>query len=147
MTCTEEYQERIVYTFNAFCKIVIRYAAISAWRDRSRKRKREISFEYLAEEKFYPSSISDGYFTMSCGEYPITICGQTIIINNGELATALLSLPEKKREIIYFYFFGRCSQREIGKMYGHCQSTVWHHIHSALRMLQKEMEVCPYGKS
>jgi len=38
-----------------------------------------------------------------------------IIYANGEFAVALLSLPEKKREIIYLYFFGHYTQREIGK--------------------------------
>lgn len=47
MTCTEEYKEHIEYTFQAFCKVVIRNAAITAARTRSRKYKREISLEYL----------------------------------------------------------------------------------------------------
>ncbi|GFH91227.1 hypothetical protein IMSAGC002_02479 [Lachnospiraceae bacterium] len=62
MPCTEAYKEHIEYTFNAFCRVVIHYAAINAWRDRDR-RQREISFEYLAEEKFYPfstKSLRDG---------------------------------------------------------------------------------------
>ena len=73
--------------------------------------------------------------------YPITICGQTVILTNGELAAALLSLPEKNREIIFLYFFGHYTQREIGEMYGRCRSTAWHHIHSALQMLHEEMDV------
>ena len=59
MACTEAYREHIMYSFNAFCKVVIRYAAINAWRDRNRRRQREISFEYLTEEKFHPLSTSD----------------------------------------------------------------------------------------
>ena len=51
MTCTEEYKEHIEYTFQAFCKVVIRNAAITAARTRSRKYKREISLEYLTDEK------------------------------------------------------------------------------------------------
>ncbi len=39
MACTEAYKEHIMYTFNGFCKTVIRYAAINAWRDRSRQRE------------------------------------------------------------------------------------------------------------
>ena len=54
MDCTEAYREHIMYSFNGFCKVVIRYAAINAWRDRNRRRQKEISFEYLTEEKFYP---------------------------------------------------------------------------------------------
>lgn len=128
--CTEAYKEHIMYTFNAFCRVVIRYATLNSWRDRSRKRQREISFEYLTEEKFYPFSTSNKYFIDPYEQYPITICGQTVILTNGELAAALLSLPEKKREIIYLYFFGHYTQQEIGEMYGRCRSTAWHHIHS-----------------
>ena len=101
MVCTEAYKEHIMYSFNAFCKVVIRYAAMNAWRDRNRRRQKEISFEYLTEEKFYPLSTSDEFLKSPYEQYPVTICGQTIILTNGELAAALLSLPEKKREIIY----------------------------------------------
>ena len=128
MACTEAYKEHIMYTFNGFCKVVIRYAAINAWRDRDRRRQKEISFEYLTEEKFYPLSTSDEYFTIPYEEYPVTICSQTVILTNGELAAALLSLPEKKREIIYLYFFGNYTQQEIGKMYGRCRSTMCHRL-------------------
>jgi len=93
MDCTEAYKEHIMYSFNGFCKVVIRYAAINAWRDRNRRRQREISFEYLTEEKFYPLSTSDEALKSPYEQYPVTICGQTIILTNGELAAALLSLP------------------------------------------------------
>ena len=141
MPCTEAYKEHIMYTFNGFCKTVIRFAALNAWRDRSRRRQKEISLEYLTEEKFYPLGTTDEYFEAPYEEYPITICGQTVILTNGELAAALLSLPERKREIIFLYFFGDYTQQEIGEMYGRCRSTAWHHIHSALQMLHEEMEV------
>ena len=147
MTCTEAYKEHIMYSFNGFCKVVIRYAAINAWRDRNRRRQKEISFEYLTEEKFYPLNTSDEALKSPYEQYPVTICGQTIILTNGELAAALLSLPEKKREIIYLYFFGNYTQQEIGDLYGHCKSTAWHYIHSALQMLQEEMEVLLRGES
>ena len=105
-----------------------------------------ISFEYLTEEKFYPLSTSDEFLKSPYEQYPVTICGQTIILTNGELAAALLSLPEKKREIIYLYFFGNYTQQEIADLYGHCKSTAWHYIHSALQMLQREMEGFSHGE-
>ena len=147
MPYTEAYKEHIMYTFNGFCKTVIRFAAINAWRDRSRRRQKEISLEYLTEEKFYPLGTTDEYFEAPYEEYPITICGQTVILTNGELAEALSSLPEKKREIIYLYFFGHYTQQEIGELYGRCRSTAWHHIHSALQMLHEEMEVLFHEES
>ena len=89
MPCTEAYREHIMYTFNGYCKIVIRFAVINAWRDRSRRRQKEISLEYLTDEKFYPLGTTDEYFEALYEEYPITICGQTVILTNGELAAAL----------------------------------------------------------
>ena len=91
MTDFEQYKEHIEYTFNAFCKIVIRHAAI----DESRRLKsiweHEISFEYLTEEKFYPFSTEDIYFAEpeERPEYPVFICGQMIMLDNPQLAAAL----------------------------------------------------------
>ena len=115
--------------------------------DNIKRRQREISFEYLTEEKFYPFCTSDTYFIDPYKQYPVTICGQRVILTNGNLAEALSSLPEKKREIIYLYFFGRYTQQEIGELYGRCRSTAWHHIHSALQMLHEEMEVLFHEES
>ena len=115
MACTEIYKEHIMYTFHGFCKVVIRNAAITAWRDQQRRHKRELSLEYLTVEKHYPLGTSDEYFTAPYEEYPVTICGQTIILTNGKLAAALLSLPEKNREIIFLYFFGTTDSGKSGK--------------------------------
>ena len=46
MTEHEKYQEHIRHTHDAFCKTVIRYAAIDAARSIRSRRKREISLEY-----------------------------------------------------------------------------------------------------
>ena len=106
-----------------------------------------ISLEYLTEEKFYPLGTTDKYFEAPYEEYPITICGQTIILTNGELAAALLSLPERNREIIFLYFFGDYTQQEIGEMYGRCRSTTGYQIRRTLKLLQRKMEVLSHGES
>ena len=51
MTEHEKYQEHIRHTHDVFCKTVIRHAAIDAARSIRSRRKREISLEYLIEEK------------------------------------------------------------------------------------------------
>ena len=54
MACTEAYKEHIMYTFNGFCKTVIRFAAINAWRDRSRRRQKEISLDkYIVKSMLF----------------------------------------------------------------------------------------------
>lgn len=97
MTCTEEYREHIEYTFHAFCKVVIRNATINAARTRSRKHKREISLEYLTDEKHYPLGTTDEYFQAPepDEEYILTLCGDTVIFSSGLLAEALSRLDER----------------------------------------------------
>ena len=58
----KEYKEHIQYTHNAYCRIVIRHASIDAARMLFAKWKREISLEYLTEEKFVPLSTIDSIF-------------------------------------------------------------------------------------
>ena len=79
MTCTEEYKEHIESTFHAFCKVVIRNATINAARTRSRRYKREISLEYLTNEKHYPLGTADKYFQIPGIDenYIVHLCGDT----------------------------------------------------------------------
>ena len=142
MTCTEEYREHIEYTFHAFCKVVIRNATINAARTRSRKHKREISLEYLTDEKHYPLGTTDEYFQAPepDEEYILTLCRDTVIFSSGLLAEALSRLDEREREMIYLSFFKRIPQHEIGRQYGRSRSTAGYHIRKALRQLQAEME-------
>lgn len=140
MTCTEEYREHIEYTFHAFCKVVIRNATINAARTRSRKHKREISLEYLTDEKHYPLGTTDEYFQAPepDEEYILTLCGDTVIFSSGLLAEALSRLDEREREMIYLSFFKRIPQHEIGRQYGRSRSTAGYHIRKVLRQLQAE---------
>ena len=142
MTCTEEYREHIEYTFHAFCKVVIRNATINAARTRSRKHKREISLEYLTDEKHYPLGTTDEYFQAPepDEEYILTLCGDTVILSSGLVAEALSRLDEREREMIYLSFFKRIPQHEIGRQYGRSRSTAGYHIRKALRQLQAEYE-------
>lgn len=109
MTCTEEYKEHIEYTFHAFCKIVIRNASYTAVRTWCRNHKREISLNYLTDEKHYPFGTTDEYFKAPehYGQYLITICGDTIILYDELLAAALSRLPVLEREMVYLSFFKR----------------------------------------
>ena len=141
MACTEEYKEHIEYTFHAFCKVVIRNAKYNALRTWRRKYQREISLEYLTEEKFYPFSTTDDYFS---GEYPVTVCGDTLILYDRLLAAALSRLPLREREMLYLSFFKRIPQHEIGRRYGCSRSTAGYHIRTSIGRLYEEMEGMKY---
>lgn len=142
MTDFEQHKEHIEYTFNAYCKVVILHAAIDEIRRLRSTWKREISFEYLTEEKFYPISTEDEYFAEpeQRREYPVTVCGQTVMLDNPQLAAALPQLPEQWREMLYLRFFQQYTYKEIGRLYGRNRTTISAHIRKALRQLYEEME-------
>ena len=142
MSYSEEYKEHIEYTFHAFCKVVIRNATINAARTRSRKHKREISLEYLTDEKHYPLGTTDEYFQAPepDEEYIPNLCGDTVILNNGLLVQALSRLPVEEQEMLYLSFYHRLSQEKIGKRYGRSRSATGYHIRKSLRRLYEEME-------
>ena len=74
--------------------------------DTGRKHKREISLEYLTDEKHYPLGTTDEYFQAPepDEEYILTLCGDTVIFSSGLLAEALSRLDEREREMIYLSF-------------------------------------------
>ena len=137
-----EYQEHIRHTHNAYCKIVIRHAAIDIALRLRKQWEKELSLEYLMFEKFVPFSTTDEYFKEpeSCEEYPFTVCGQTVILYDGELAAALALLPLQGQEEIFQYYFQRRTQTEISAQYGQTRSTAGRHIQLALQQLRREME-------
>lgn len=147
MTCTEEYREHIEYTFHAFCKVVIRNATINAARTRSRKHKREISLEYLTDEKHYPLGTTDEYFQAPEPDEDTYLPFAAIRSFSAAVYLRKLSrLDEREREMIYLSFFKRIPQHEIGRQYGRSRSTAGYHIRKVLRQLQAEMEGMAYEK-
>ena len=84
MTDFEEYKEHIQHTHNAFCKIVICHAAIDVARMLRAKWSKEISLEYLSEEKYVPFSTTDEYFAQppTHEEYAFTACGPVHLAGN-----------------------------------------------------------------
>ena len=120
MTEYEAYQEHIRYTHDTYCRIVIRHASFDAARMLAARRKREISLEYLTEEKFVPLSTTDEYFQVpDYGEtYPFSVRGKTIFLDSCSLAAALAGLPEQTQEEIFLYYFQHLTQKEIGEQSG-----------------------------
>ena len=139
MTEYEAYQEHIRYTHDTYCRIVIRHASFDAARMLAARWKREISLEYLTEEKFVPLSTTDEYFQVpDYGEtYPFSVRGQTILLDSCSLAAALARLPEQTQEEIFLYYFQHLTQKEIGEQSGWTRSTIGRHIRAILPLTSK----------
>ena len=96
----ETYEERIQRRHNAFCKAVIRYAALGKISQLHREWKRQISLDYLTNEKFVQFAEPE-----PDEEHPFTACGQTVLLCNATLAAALSALPGQAQEEIFRYYF------------------------------------------
>ena len=126
MTDFEAYQEYIQRKHNAFCKAVIRYAARDKILQLRRKWERQISLDYLMDEKF------------------VQFAGPEPDEEYAALAAALSAQPKQTQEVILRYYFLRQPQRVIGAHIGRTRSTAGRHIQLALRRLREEMEACRY---
>ena len=134
MMNNEQYREHIEHTFNAFCKIVLYHAALGAYKKIRKKQQFEVSLDYLCEFDFEPVITTDEYFVKYDVPTAFTICGETVIVESELLATALLRLPEKRREVLFLWYYLGYSDEEISKMCGISRRKI------ALRLLRKEMD-------
>lgn len=79
MTEYEAYQEHIRYTHDTYCRIVIRHTSFDAARMLAARWKREISLEYLTEEKFVTLSMT----------LPDTLISNTQLMQTSEIPLIL----------------------------------------------------------
>ncbi len=109
MTDFEAYQEYIRRRHNAFCKAVIRYAALDKILQLRREWERQVSLDYLMDEKFVQFAEPE-----QDEEFSFTVCGKTVLLCNAALAAALSALPGQTQEVILRYCFLNQPQRVIG---------------------------------
>ena len=112
MTEIGAYQEYIRCKHNAFCKAIIRYAAIGKIIRLRQKWEREIPLDYLTNEKFIQFAEPE-----PDEEHPLTVCGQTVLLSNASLANAIPVLPEQAREEILRYLFSASAAARDRRVY------------------------------
>ena len=142
MKYSEQFMEHTEYTFAAFCNVVLRNAAINAYRDFGRKQKHEVSLDYLMSETPFEPFSTDNYFEQYVYENPtvFVVKGQEVIVESERLAHALASLSEQRRTVLLMYFFLGYNEIKIGNEYGRSRSTVNYWKLAALKQLRKELE-------
>ncbi len=115
MIYLEECKEHIEYAFDAFCRVVLRNAAMTAYRDFGRKQKREVSLEYLISETPFEPFTTDTYFEQYDQPTIFVVKDQEIVVASKRLANALSKLTEQRRNILFLYFFFGYTDAQIGK--------------------------------
>ena len=116
------------------------HAALGAYKKLRKKQQFEVSLDYLREFDFEPVATTDECFVKYDVPTAFTICGKTVIVENEHLAAALFRLPEKRREVLFLWYYLGYSDTEIGRLFGVCRSTIFHRRKIALLLLRKEMD-------
>ena len=135
---SEQFMEHIEYAFAAFYKVVLRNAAINAYRDFGRKQKREVSLDYLMSETPVEPFTTDNYFEQCGNPTVFVVKGQEIVIASEQLANALSRLPEQRCVVLLMYFFLGYTDKKVGQEYGRSRSAANYWKHAALKQLRKE---------
>jgi len=123
--------------FDCFCKKVLKNEVRNYYDEMKRLRDKEVSFSELSETELAQLSTTDKYFAT---EQTFNVLGHDVIVNDENIAEALRSLPERKRDIILLSYFLELSDGEIGKKLNLIRSTVQYQRTSTLRELKKMME-------
>ena len=132
---TFDYVER--NRLDAFCKTVLRNAAINYLSELARRRDREKPLDTL------PQAEMDKLYTLD--EYPsdsilFTAYGCTLHIRDELVAAAFAGLPEQEQGILILHCVLELADGEIGSLVGMSRSTVQRHRTKALNELQKRLE-------
>lgn len=140
MSCSEEYKEHIAYMFNAFCKVVLRNAALGAYRDFGRKH--EVSLHYLLSNTPFEPFTTDNYFEQHDNMTVFVVKGQAIIVASERLDDTLSRLSAQRRTVLLMYFFLGYTDKE--NEYGRSRSTANYWKLASLKKLRKELEGTDY---
>ncbi len=135
-----EYGESIERRFHAFCKAVLHNEACNYYRERKRKAKHEISYEYLQENTSFAPHSTDEYFVLQDKPTAFAVNGQTVIVDSEKLAKALLCLSEQQREIVLMRYYLQLRDKQIAALLGKPRTTVNYQKNAALKQLRTEME-------
>ena len=112
------YYEHKQHAFDSYCKKVLKCEACNGYRQISRHQKRFASLEALSEADVAQLAVYDRY----SWEYTAFPVGNAVVlIENDRLATALLRLSPKDREIFYDALVSMDDRRTDSKVHGHGQ--------------------------
>ena len=112
------YYEHKQHAFDSYCKKVLKCEACNGYRQISVIKKRFASLEELSGTDVAQLAVYDRY----SWEYTAFPVGNAVVlIENDRLATALLRLSPKDREIFYDALVSMDDRRTDSKVHGHGQ--------------------------
>lgn len=125
------YQEQ---TFDAYCKRVIKNAAIDARREIRRKAQHEIVFSAMTASDLAQLVFEDRYVPTPT---VFQVRGYTLVVLDDQLGQALGCLVPAQREVVLLYHFHDKSMEQIAEMLNVAATTVRYRYKEALENLKQ----------
>lgn len=133
-----ELQEYHVHAFDAFCKRVIRNAAVDAFRKNKRKQKVEMDIDDSMIAYIHSIQTHDTYTLYSRTYY---VKEQPIVVRDKNLGEALQYIIPQKRAVILLSYFAGYNDTEVANILGVSPTSIARRKKSALLRLRELLEV------
>lgn len=133
-----ELQEYHVHAFDAFCKRVIRNAAVDAFRKTKRKQKVEMDIDDPMIAYIHSIQTHDTYTLYSRTYY---VKEQPILVRDKNLGEALQYIIPQKRAVILLSYFAGYNDTEVANILGVSPTSIARRKKSALLRLRELLEV------
>lgn len=133
-----ELQEYHVHAFDAFCKRVIRNAAVDAFRKTKRKQKVEMDIDDPMIAYIHSIQTHDTYTLYSRTYY---VKEQPIMVRDKNLGEALQYIIPQKRAVILLSYFAGYNDTEVANILGVSPTSIARRKKSALLRLRELLEV------
>jgi len=137
MKKSSSYQTKKRYQFESYCKSVLRNEVRDCYKEDERSLKQESLFSELDCHEKNQLYIMDEYFAQ---DHFFNVLGNDVVVKGDELAEAISSLPEQRRDILLLSYFLDMSDREIGEKLNLVRRTVQYQRASSLKQLKQILE-------
>lgn len=128
-------QWQIRCAFNSYCKQALKNEAINAHAYRKWRQTKEIALSSLPAEEENRLYVQDEYFSGDPAEKSFFTGNREVTAK--QLADAIRSLPEEKREAVLLYYFFEMSDAEIAMLRNIPRSTVQYRRTSSFELFIK----------
>lgn len=124
--------------FNRFCKQTLKNEAINAHDHTKRRQAKEIALSSLTPEEENRLYVYDTYFADDPAEQSFFVGNREITAK--QLADAIHSLPEEKKNAVLLHYFYGMSDTEIGKLFNVPRGTIQSRRKSSFELLKRYLE-------
>lgn len=125
------------HSFDAYCKRLVKNAAIDIQRRNAWQGQKEVSFSELSKKDLPRLQYMDSY---DSDRNVFSVLDTDVVIENEDLGAALAELSPERRNVVLLSYLLDMKDREIAKQLDLSISTVQYRRTSALTRLRKLME-------